>query len=133
MRQKGNLPAAYRYNASNRGFPDVSAQATGFTVVCNGQTTQGVTGTSCSCPTFAGIVALLNDKRLQAGKPVLGFLNPWLYAHASAFNDVTSGNNPGCGTEGFYACEGWDPVTGLGTPNYPALLQAALAPTRGGI
>jgi len=24
----------------------------------------------------------------------------------------------GCGTDGFYASVGWDPVTGLGTPNY---------------
>ncbi len=25
-------------------------------------------------------------------------------------NDVTEGNAPGCGTEGFYAAKGWDPV-----------------------
>ena len=29
-------------------------------------------------------------------------------------NDITNGTNPGCGTEGFEAVEGWDPVTGLG-------------------
>ena len=35
------------------------------------------------------------------------------------------GNNPGCGTQGFPALAGWDPVTGLGTPNYVAMLAAA--------
>ena len=39
-------------------------------------------------PTFAGIVSLLNDLRLQAGKPTLGFLNPFIYQNAEAFNDV---------------------------------------------
>ncbi|KAF7800219.1 hypothetical protein EIP86_011466 [Pleurotus ostreatoroseus] len=39
-----------------------------------------------------------------------------------AFNDITNGTNPGCGTEGFSAVRGWDPVTGLGTPNFPQLL-----------
>ena len=38
-----------------------------------------VGGTSASSPTFAAIVSLLNDARLAKGKPVLGFLNPWLY------------------------------------------------------
>jgi tripeptidyl-peptidase-1 len=47
-----------------------------------------------------------------------------LYAHPDAFFDVTKGSNPGCGTNGFNAAAGWDPVTGLGTPNYPALLDA---------
>ena len=39
-----------------------------------------------------------------------------------AFNDITNGTNPGCGTEGFSAQPGWDPVTGVGTPNFPKLL-----------
>ena len=38
-----------------------------------------------------------------------------------AFNDITTGNNPGCGTPGFNATQGWDPVTGLGTPNFEKL------------
>ena len=52
-----------------------------------------------------------------------------LYSHlfADAFHDVTNGTNPGCGTDGFPAMPGWDPVTGLGTPNFPTLLKRFLA------
>jgi tripeptidyl-peptidase I len=35
------------------------------------------------------------------------------------------GSNPGCGTNGFSAKSGWDPITGLGTPNF-AKLKAAV-------
>ena len=59
-------------------------------------------GTSASSPTFAGIIALLNDVRLSDGKPPLGFLNPWIYSSANiGFNDITIGHNGGCGTYGF--------------------------------
>ena len=48
-----------------------------------------------------------------------------IYSHwfADAFHDITNGTNPGCGTEGFPAMSGWDPVTGLGVPN-PAFVTA---------
>lgn len=101
------------YNASGRGFPDVAAQAYNYQIV-NGGSTEGVAGTSCSSPLFAGIVSLLNDELLAAGKSPLGFLNPWLYSTAaSAFTDITSGNNPGCDTDGFSATTGWDPVRSM--------------------
>jgi tripeptidyl-peptidase-1 len=35
------------------------------------------------------------------------------------YSDITVGSNPGCGVDGFSVAPGWDPVTGLGTPNYP--------------
>jgi len=64
----------------------------------------------------------LNDARLKAGLPSLGFLNPFLYSKGFAgLNDITVGHNAGCGTEGFNATVGWDPVTGLGTPNFQKL------------
>ncbi len=47
-----------------------------------------VDGTSCSAPTFSGIVALLNDVRLNLGKPPLGFLNQLFYQNPTAFNDI---------------------------------------------
>jgi tripeptidyl-peptidase-1 len=53
---------------------------------------------------------------------------PALYSpsFASAYNDITNGTNPGCGTLGFNATKGWDPVTGLGTPRFPILLAKFL-------
>jgi tripeptidyl-peptidase-1 len=120
-----------------RGQPLIRVQ-----VVIGGET-QPVDGTSCAAPAFSGVVSLLNDLRMQRGESPLGFLNPWLYqacapsggvccadAHAyvqvaasnpSAFFDVTKGSNgDGCCT-GFQTAPGWDPVTGLGTPNYSVL------------
>ncbi|KDQ64445.1 hypothetical protein JAAARDRAFT_187770 [Jaapia argillacea MUCL 33604] len=114
------------YNPYGRGIPDVSAQAWNFSIVYQQQTVK-IGGTSASSPTFAGFVSLLNDARLSSGLPPLGFLNPLLYTKGLAgLNDVTSGNNPGCGTEGFNATIGWDPVTGLGTPDFGKLKAIVL-------
>ncbi|KAJ7848189.1 family S53 protease [Mycena olivaceomarginata] len=95
-------------------------------VVVSGNRTGLVSGTSASSPVFASVIALLNDELIAAGKSPLGFLNPFLYSPAgrAALNDVTDGKNPGCGTSGFNATVGWDPVTGLGSPNYPKLRTA---------
>ena len=103
------------FNASGRAFPDVSAQGVNFVVDVAGQG-QGVSGTSASSPTFAAVVALLNDRLISAGRPTLGFLNPWLYAEGyKAFTDITTGNSSiQCSDDdpprGFNATEGWDPV-----------------------
>lgn len=77
-----------------------------------------VDGTSASTPTMAAVVSLVNDALLAAGKPVLGWLNPWLYQHGGSrgFVDVVSGSAAGCNTTGFPAAEGWDAVTGFGSP-----------------
>ncbi|KAJ7656303.1 family S53 protease-like protein [Mycena polygramma] len=112
------------FNTTGRGYPDVSAQGENVQIVSGGQT-QPVAGTSCSSPIFASVIGLINDQLIAGGKSPLGFLNPWLYANAAALNDVTTGSNPGCGTQGFPAKTGWDPVTGLGTPNFAALKTAA--------
>ncbi|KZT38181.1 family S53 protease-like protein [Sistotremastrum suecicum HHB10207 ss-3] len=118
------LPNSRKFNSSGRGFPDVAAQGVNVQIVSGGET-GGVDGTSCASPIFASIISLINDRLIAAGKPVLGFLNPFLYSNgASALNDVTSGRNPGCNTQGFPAAVGWDPVTGLGTPNFAKLLTA---------
>ncbi|KAF7365967.1 Family S53 protease [Mycena venus] len=113
------------YNKSGRGIPDVSAASHNIEIVWQGDVNL-VDGTSCASPIFASMIALVNDRLLAAGKPVLGFLNPFLYSTTgrAAFTDVTSGNNPGCNTNGFSATTGWDPVTGLGTPNFDGLLKA---------
>jgi tripeptidyl-peptidase-1 len=61
-----------------------------------------------------------------AGKGPIGFINPTIYEYPWVLNDITKGSNRGCGTSGFTAVEGWDPVTGLGTPNFPKLLALYL-------
>jgi tripeptidyl-peptidase-1 len=112
-----NLPPKSLWNQTGAGFPDIAAQAENFQVMVGGFL-QSVDGTSCASPTAAGLFALLNDVRLSSGKAPLGWLNPLVYAHPEAFNDVTMGSNPGCESSGFQAAEGWDPVTGLGTPDF---------------
>jgi tripeptidyl-peptidase-1 len=126
-----DLPAASQYNATGRAYPDVSAlagTANGYCVAYKG-TYGKVGGTSAACPVFAGAVAMLNDNLLSAGQPPMGFLNPWIYSiagPAGVFNDVTTGeNNEGFGS-GFFATAGWDPATGFGTPNYPAMLELVM-------
>ncbi|KAI0741645.1 peptidase S8/S53 domain-containing protein [Daedaleopsis nitida] len=125
LNKLGNTNAGL-FNTTGRAYPDVAAQGQGFQVVIGGRV-GSVGGTSASSPTFAGVIALLNDFRLSRGKSSLGFLNPLIYASgvSAGFNDITSGSNPGCGTNGFTAGAGWDPVTGLGTPDF-GKLQALL-------
>ncbi|KAI9375571.1 peptidase S8/S53 domain-containing protein [Aspergillus egyptiacus] len=141
LSQIGNKQAQY-FNRSGRAFPDVAAQAQNFAVVDKGQV--GLfDGTSCSSPVFAGVVALLNDARLAAGMPVMGFLNPWLYSEGSrGLNDIVHGGSTGCdGNQRFggapngspvvpfaswNATQGWDAVTGLGTPDFARLVEIAL-------
>lgn len=104
-----------------RGFPDVSALASTYLVYIEG-VLETVYGTSASAPVFASIIALINNERLNAGKPTVGFVNPVLYAHPEALNDITTGANLGCGADpAFRATEGWDAVTGLGSPDFARL------------
>lgn len=110
------------FNSSGRAYPDVSALGLKLATVYLNQT-YGIGGTSASAPIFASIINLLNEERLEQGKGPIGFLNQIMYKHPEMFNDVTTGSNPGCGTNGFPASEGWDPVTGLGTPNYPKMRE----------
>jgi len=125
------LPPAAYYNASNRAHPDVAALGN-FNLIYDGEI-DAVGGTSASAPIFAAIASLLNQASFaKTGKP-LGFLNPLLYQiyaeRPQAFNDITVGDNKctemGCRTacKGYLATKGWDPVTGLGTPNYGELLD----------
>ncbi|KAH8832840.1 peptidase S8/S53 domain-containing protein [Flagelloscypha sp. PMI_526] len=115
------------YNKTGRAYPDIAAQGSGFQVVIGGRTSS-VGGTSASSPTVAAVFSLLNDVRLASGKTSLGFINPWLYSNlTSGLNDITSGSNPGCSTSGFSAAKGWDPTTGLGTPDFAKLKTLVVA------
>lgn len=117
-----------RYNTTqkSRGIPDVSANGVAYAIAVNKKWIQ-LYGMSASTPTFGAILSLINAARLDAGKKPVGFVNPALYANPDMFNDITSGSNKGCGTLGFDAVEGWDPVTGLGTPNFPEMLDYFLS------
>jgi kumamolisin len=87
-------------------------------------------GTSQSAPFWAGLAALIRQGAEEqgllpvvAGRPRLPHLLPMLYRIAAerpdAFNDVSLGSNL---LED--ATPGWDPATGLGTPNAPVLAEA---------
>ncbi|MGA3188696.1 MAG: protease pro-enzyme activation domain-containing protein [Bryobacteraceae bacterium] len=116
-------------NDNARDVPDLALNASAdhdpYLITYDGQI-YAVGGTSCSTPSMAGIVALLNQAQQSAG---LGNINPQLYHMAqstpSAFHDVTTGNNivscaqgsPDCttGSFGYSAGSGYDPTTGLGS------------------
>ncbi len=111
-----------------RGVPDVSGDAdpsTGYQVLVDGQS-QVIGGTSAVAPLWAALVALMNE---QLGTPV-GFLNPKLYPlKESVFHDITSGTNDDSGLGYYSAKAGWDPCTGLGSPNGTSLLNALSSTT----
>tara|TARA_B100000674_G_scaffold473396_1_gene464260 strand:- start:310 stop:2037 length:1728 start_codon:yes stop_codon:yes gene_type:complete len=129
---KSDVPKPTNFNKNGRGYPDVSAIGHNCPVI-DGGILQSVDGTSCSSPLFAAIVSLLNDYQVSRGKPKLGFINPVLYKMAednpNIFHDIKEGNNfcteyfccpirkDGGSDFGYLASNGWDPVTGLGTPN----------------
>ncbi len=117
-----DVPDKKHFNASGRAYPDVSAFSTGYIIVDDGLPVP-VSGTSCAAPTFAGIVSILNDVRLNKGMKTLGFLNPLLYTKlkGKGFFDVTKGSNGHFFCEGFTAVPGWDPASGWGNPNFGLL------------
>lgn len=57
---------------------------------------QGYSAPDGAAALFGGIIARLNDELVSAGKPTLGFLNPWIYKNQDAFNDITIGKSPLC-------------------------------------
>ena len=135
------LPAGSTPIGAMRGVPDIAAQAAPGTGALVYDTAPGdnggsnvndgswyvIGGTSSSCPQWAGMVAIADQ---MAGHD-LGLIQPKLYSLASGadyakyFFDVTTGNNTVSSTvPGYPATTGWDPVTGLGTPDAAKLLPA---------
>jgi len=126
------IPPLEMFNQKGRGYPDVSAVGhNGYILIDGEDVLEG--GTSQSSPIFAGVVALLNVHYKKITGNTLGFVNPLLYQmwadNPQTFTDITAGSNicteGGCAKtcKGFTAAKGWDPVTGLGTPNYPSMLD----------
>lgn len=108
------------YNRNGRGIPDVAANGDNIVIYLGGEPAT-MYGTSASAPIFAAVINRIIEARLAVGKGPVGFINPVLYQNPQVLNDIVNGTNPGCGSKGFAAVEGWDPVTGLGTPNYPKM------------
>ncbi|KAF9237889.1 peptidase S8/S53 domain-containing protein [Melanogaster broomeanus] len=116
-----NYPPALPSNVWNstgnsRAFPDISANGANYVVAVDG-TFGLVYGTSASSPVVGAILTMVNDARIAIGKGPIGFINPVIYSadFTDGFNDITNGTNQAL-------LKGWDPVTGLGTPNFPKLL-----------
>ncbi len=121
------------FNRAGRGYPDISALAYNYVVAID-KKFYGVSGTSASSPVFAGMVSLVNSARIAAGKSAVGWINPALYMYSSLFvRDVTVGDNfcvaSGlvCCEQGYYATTGWDPVTGLGSVDFPSFMSTFMS------
>jgi tripeptidyl-peptidase-1 len=67
------------FNQFGHAIPDISAVGSGFSIEYGGGG-MVVQGTSASTPVVAAMIALINDARLRAEKPSLGWLNPLLYS-----------------------------------------------------
>lgn len=122
---------------TKRNVPDVALNADPATgqyvaVITPGSSTVGwasAGGTSISAPQWAGVVAVANATRAQAAKAALGAPHAVIYGqistvpgtYASGFADITKGANGTCVT--CSAKIGFDPVTGLGTPNVSNLVS----------
>lgn len=121
-----HVPGSVNDKHVGRGVPDVAGDAdprTGYEIYVDGQSLT-IGGTSAVAPLWAGLIALLNQKR---GRPI-GFLNPLLYEHyqtllqTKALRDITSGNNGS-----YSAGPGWDACTGLGVPEGAQLVQVLVS------
>jgi len=132
-------------NDGARDVPDVSLAASNGHdpyIIVFGREAYAVGGTSAAAPSFAGMIALLNQYLVQnqiQTKPGVGNINPKLYAMASGgtsgvFHDVTTGDNvvpcqvgtTDCvsGRLGYTAGAGYDLATGLGSVDAYNLIAA---------
>ncbi len=118
-------------STSFRNIPDVALTADNIFVDYGNGVTGAFGGTSCAAPLWAGFTALVNQRTAAAGQPPVGFINPAIYAiaagqgYAACFHDVTTGSNTWSSSPNlFYATNGYDLCTGLGTPAGQNLINA---------
>lgn len=123
--QRANVPLRRSNNRSRgRGIPDVAANAssdTGYLIEAD-KTRMSLGGTSAVAPLWAALIARLNE---ALGRRI-GLLTPLLYkmnASSGAVFDITRGYNGANRTHAFHARPGWDPCTGLGSPDGEKLLH----------
>ena len=143
----------YCTQVTTAGSPNAyvsSCQASSFRVSDPGQSDNDdflalAGGTSFAAPEFAGLLAVIEQKLATGGG--LGNINPTLYklasnatTYASAFHDITTGNNqvpctagsPNCPTGsnpviGYAAGTGYDQATGIGSVDANNLATAFAA------
>ena len=71
--EMSNLPPSTSYNRSKRAYPDVAMIGQSLPVVQNGKiNSYGTIGSSFSAPLFAGMIALLNNQRLDQNQSSIG-------------------------------------------------------------
>jgi subtilase family serine protease len=151
---QNTLPVGSTAIGTMRGVPDVAFQASAGTgalvyislppdglsgLICGTSPCStgwyDIGGTSLSCPQWAGMIAIAD----QINGGGLGLINPGLYkigADTTRYNndffDITTGNNTADPSiPGYPATTGWDPVTGLGTPNAANLIPDLVAAVNG--
>ena len=111
------------HNITNkRGVPDVAMDADNYTgiEVITGGGQYRIGGTSIGAPIWSAVIALLDEHdRVSIGNPDYLFYQIYRTPYYnSSFSQIYSGSN------GYYsASQGWNPVTGLGTPLVWQLIQ----------
>jgi subtilase family serine protease len=123
-------------SATQRNIPDVALTADAvFVKYGNGLNATNIGGTSCAAPLWAGFMALVNQQAAANGNPSAGLINPAIYtiaagpSYSSCFHDITTGNNTWSSSPNlFYATNGYDLCTGLGTPAGQNLINALAGP-----
>jgi len=128
-------PKGAVYTTAGRAYPDVSAIAALEPMIFDGKT-MPIGGTSGASPQFAAFAALINVHRYQKGLGPIGPVTQTFWKIPSIGTDIVEGqsyatNRVGqCGTEhlpGYKAAKGWDPVTGVGSPDFQLLLDYFLS------
>ena len=125
----------------DRGVPDVSAVGgSGVWIYCNECVTQspvfGTLGTSLSSPAYAGMIAVMESALNNTKYSTFGLFNQVAYqilnspSYNTVMHQITSffvspygnGNNQGPPQE-YQPGPGWNPVTGIGTPNVGMIVE----------
>ena len=123
---------------TDRGVPDVAAVGgSGVWIYCNECVTQspvfGTTGTSLAAPAYAGMIAVMESALNNTKYATFGLYNQVAYqilnspSYSTVMHEITSfapgsGNSQGPPQE-YQPGPGWNPVTGIGTPNVGLIVE----------
>jgi uncharacterized repeat protein (TIGR01451 family) len=133
--QQGINMATNNGSSTMRNLPDVSMVSDNVFVIANNGQQLNVGGDSVASPLWAGFLALVNQQAAGIGQPPVGFINPAIYAliqttnYTNCFHDIRTGNNTNTISPTlYYATNGYDLCTGLGTPTGRNLINALAPP-----